>query len=164
MENLLNILKTAAPALASVVAGPLGGVAVKAIADKFGVSDNVADVANAILMDPNAAQKLAEIDIKKLEMEYADRADARAMQKAALAQDNPEAKNFIYRFAWFWSFTSVLYFFCVTFAPLPDGGRDFANIILGFLLGTAVANILSFFYGSSKSSQDKTNALVKETK
>lgn len=161
MDKLLELLKGAAPALATVVAGPMGGIAVKAIAEKFGVAEEVSAVAEAIAGDPAAAQKLAEIDLQKLEMEYADRANARAMQIAALQQDNPEAKNFIYRFAWFWSFTSVLYFFCVTFAPLPDGGRDFANIILGFLLGTAVANILSFFYGSSKSSQDKTSALAK---
>ena len=161
MDKLLELLKGAAPALATVVAGPMGGIAVKAIAEKFGVAEEVNAVAEAIAGDPAAAQKLAEIDLQKLEMEYADRANARVMQIAALQQDNPEAKNFIYRFAWFWSFTSVLYFFCVTFAPLPDGGRDFANIILGFLLGTAVANILSFFYGSSKSSQDKTSALAK---
>jgi predicted membrane channel-forming protein YqfA (hemolysin III family) len=76
-------------------------------------------------------------------------------------QNNPIAKNFIYLFAWFWSITSVLYFFCVTFIPMPQGSRDFANIILGFLLGTAVATIISFFYGSSKSSKDKTDAMMK---
>ena len=70
-------------------------------------------------------------------------------------------KHFIYYYAWFWASTSVLYFFCVTFIVLPDGGRDFANIILGFLLGTAVATIISFFYGSSKSSKDKTDAMLK---
>jgi hypothetical protein len=32
------------------------------------------------------------------------------------------------------------------------------------LLGTAVATIISFFYGSSKSSKDKTDAMVKELK
>jgi len=71
------------------------------------------------------------------------------------------AKHFIYYYAWFWAITSVLYFFCVTFILLPEGGRDFANIILGFLLGTAVATIISFFYGSSKSSKDKTDAMMK---
>ena len=71
------------------------------------------------------------------------------------------AKNFIYYYAWFWASTSVLYFFAVTFILLPEGGRDFANIILGFLLGTAVATIISFFYGSSKSSKDKTEAMMK---
>jgi ABC-type nitrate/sulfonate/bicarbonate transport system permease component len=42
---------------------------------------------------------------------------------------------------------------------MPVGARDFANIILGFLLGTAVATIISFFYGSSKSSKDKTEMM-----
>jgi predicted membrane channel-forming protein YqfA (hemolysin III family) len=79
----------------------------------------------------------------------------------AIDPNNNIAKNFIYLFAWFWSITSVLYFFCVTFIPMPVGSRDFANIILGFLLGTAVATIISFFYGSSKSSKDKTEAMMK---
>lgn len=75
--------------------------------------------------------------------------------------NNNMAKNFIYYFAWFWSGTSVLYFFSVTFIVMPEGARDFANIILGFLLGTAVTTIISFFYGSSKSSKDKTELLAK---
>jgi len=74
---------------------------------------------------------------------------------------NNIAKNFIYQFAWFWSISSVVYFFSVTFFSMPEGARDFANIILGFLLGTAVATIISFFYGSSKSSKDKTEAMMK---
>ncbi len=38
---------------------------------------------------------------------------------------------------------------CVTFYPMPPAGKDFALTILGFLLGTAVATILGFFYGSA---------------
>lgn len=98
------------------------------------------------------------------EQEVKDRASAREMQQAALAQGDSESKNFVYRFAWFWSVTSALYFFCVTFLTLPEGARDFANIILGFLLGTAIASIFNFFYGSSKSSADKTQAMIKGIK
>ena len=90
--------------------------------------------------------------------------NARAMQIAALQQDDPVAKRFIYYYAWFWSASSMTYFAAVTFVPLPEGGQHFADIILGFLLGTAVATIISFFYGSSKSSKDKTEAIVKEMK
>jgi ABC-type nitrate/sulfonate/bicarbonate transport system permease component len=32
---------------------------------------------------------------------------------------------------------------------MPVGGKDFALTILGFLLGTAVGTILSFWYGKS---------------
>jgi len=159
MNELLGLLKGVAPALATAVAGPLGGAAISAIAGKFGVADSVEEVAKAIAGDPQAAQKLAEIDLKQFELENADRDSARHMQEVALQQEDLFAKHFIYWFAWYWSIGSTLYFFCVTFAPMPDGGRDFANIILGFLLGTAVATIISFFYGSSKSSKDKTEVM-----
>jgi hypothetical protein len=161
MNELLNLLKGVAPALATAVAGPLGGAAISAIAGKLGVSDSVEEVAKAIAGDPEAAQKLAEIDLRQFELENADRNSARHMQEVALQQEDKFAKHFIYWFAWYWSIGSTLYFFCVTFAPMPEGGRDFANIILGFLLGTAVATIISFFYGSSKSSKDKTDVIGK---
>ena len=61
METLLNLLKGIAPAVATAVGGPLGGLAISAIADKFGVADSVDAVAKAIAGDPQAAQKLAVI-------------------------------------------------------------------------------------------------------
>ena len=66
MNDLIGLLKSVAPALATAVAGPLGGAAVTAIASKLGVSDSVEEVAKAISGDPAAAQKLQE-----LELEYA---------------------------------------------------------------------------------------------
>ena len=48
MDQLLNILKSAAPALATAVAGPMGGMAVKAIADKLGVGNTVEAVTQAL--------------------------------------------------------------------------------------------------------------------
>ena len=161
MNELVNILKGVAPALATAVAGPLGGAAVSAIASKLGVADEVTAVAQAIAGDPAAAQKLQELEMEYAKLELEDRKDARAMQVAALQQDDLVAKRFVYYYAWFWSVASMSYFAAVTFVPLPDGGQHFADIILGFLLGTAVATIISYFYGSSKSSKDKTDALTK---
>ena len=162
MNELLALLKGMAPALGGIVAGPLGGLAITAIADKFGVSDSVEAVAQAIAGDPQAAQKLAELDLRQFELEIADRNGARHMQEVALQQEDKFAKHFIYWFAWFWSVGSMAYFFAITFGTVPASGKDFGNIILGFLLGTAVATIISFFYGSSKSSKDKTDTLTKE--
>ena len=162
MNELLALLKGVAPALAGIVAGPLGGLAITAIADKFGVSDSVEAVAQAIAGDPRAEQKLAELDLRQFELEIADRNGARHMQEVALQQEDKFAKHFIYWFAWFWSIASMAYFFAITFGTVPASGKDFGNIILGFLLGTAVATIISFFYGSSKSSKDKTDTLNKE--
>jgi hypothetical protein len=162
--DLVSLLKSVAPGLATAVVGPLGGVAVKMIAEKLGVENTVEAVTQAVQADPEAAQKLAEIDLKQFEAEARDRDSARQMQTVALQQEDKFAKHFIYWYAWFWSVGTTIYFFSVTFLTMPDGGRDFANIILGFLLGTAVATIISFFYGSSKSSKDKTDAMVKELK
>ena len=162
METLLNLLKGLAPAVATAVGGPLGGLAISAIADKFGVSDSVEAVAKAIAGDPQAAQKLAELDMRQFELENQDRDSARHMQETALNQEDKYAKHFIYNFAWFWSGGSMLYFFAITFGQVPASGKDFGNIILGFLLGTAVATIISFFYGSSKSSKDKSDTLSRE--
>lgn len=159
MNDLLNLLKGLAPAVATAVGGPLGGLAVTAIANKFGVADDVQAVAKAIAGDPEAATKLAELDLRQFELENEDRDSARHMQETALNQDDKYAKHFIYNFAWFWSVGSMAYFFAITFGQVPASGKDFGNIILGFLLGTAVATIISFFYGSSKSSKDKTDAL-----
>jgi hypothetical protein len=159
MNELLTLLKGIAPAVATAVSGPLGGLAITALADKFGVADDVKAVTTAILGDPDAAQKLAELDLRQFELENADRANARHMQETALNDDDKFAKHFIYWFAWFWSVGSMAYFFAITFGQVPPSGKDFGNIILGFLLGTAVATIISFFYGSSKSSKDKTDAM-----
>ena len=66
MNDLLNILRGIAPAVATAVAGPAGGLIVSALANKFGVKDAVEDVAKAIAGDPEAARKLAELDLEKL--------------------------------------------------------------------------------------------------
>jgi hypothetical protein len=64
MNDLLGLLKGIAPTLATAVAGPLGGMAVSALASKFGVSDTVESVAKAIAGDPQAAQKIAEMELE----------------------------------------------------------------------------------------------------
>jgi len=78
-----------------------------------------------------------------------DVAEARSLHADQVKAGNTFAINFVYWYSWFWAISSTVYFFSVTFLPLPEGGRDFANIILGFLLGTAVATIIGFFYGNS---------------
>lgn len=69
MNELMEILKNAAPALATAVGGPLGGMAVKAIADKLGVPASISDVTNALQANPDLAAKLKEIDTRAFEAE-----------------------------------------------------------------------------------------------
>jgi hypothetical protein len=160
MDTLLNLLKGFAPTLATAVAGPFGGAAVSMIAKKFGVEDTVAAVAQAIAGDPHAADKLRELALEYAKMDFENVKDARAMQTAALAQSDIFSKRFVYYFASFWSICSAVYIACITFAVIPAANIRFADTILGFLLGTVIATILNFFYGTSKSSQDKTDKLA----
>jgi hypothetical protein len=83
------------------------------------------------------------------EISQKDVSEARSLHSELIKKGDNTASHFIYWYSWFWAITSTIYFFGVTFLHLPDGGKDFANIILGFLLGTAVATIIGFFYGNS---------------
>ena len=69
MDELLGMLKGAAPALATAVMGPMGGIAVKAIADKLGVPASVSEVTKALQENPDLALKLKEIDTRAFEAE-----------------------------------------------------------------------------------------------
>jgi hypothetical protein len=50
---------------------------------------------------------------------------------------------------------SFIYIGCITFITVPKENQRFADTVLGFLLGTLLGTLISFFYGSSKSSQAK---------
>lgn len=164
MDDLLSLIKGFAPAVATAVAGPLGGAAVSMIAKKFGVENTVAAVAQAIATDPEAEKKLRDLELEYAKMHLENVKDARVMQAAALNQSDVFSKRFVYYFASFWSICAVVYIGFITFAPIPVANIRFADTILGFLLGTVVATILNFFYGTSKSSQDKTDKLAEMAK
>ena len=154
MNDLLKLLGNIAPALATVVAGPLGGAAVSAIAQKFGVEDTVDAVAKAIAGDPEAALKLAQIDLANI-------TDARDMQKVALQQDDVFSKRFTMYLTTFWSVAAVTYIGFITFADIPMSNVRFADTILGFILGTVIATVLNFWFGSSEGSKRKAELLRK---
>jgi hypothetical protein len=163
-DILAGLLKNVAPGLATAVVGPLGGMAVRAIAEKLGVEDSVEAVTSALEANPDMALKLKEIDLKQFEAEVKDRDGARAMQIAALQQSDWFAKNFLYLFTSVWSVFAMVYFSFVTFGTIPPSGTRFADTILGVLIGTVLTGFFNFFFGSSKGSQDKTNALMKGIK
>ena len=91
MNDLLSgLLKGVAPALATAVAGPLGGAAVSAIANKLGVADSVEEVAKAIAGDPAAAAKLQELE---LEFYKTEQTNLTARMEADMKSDSWLSKN-----------------------------------------------------------------------
>jgi uncharacterized membrane protein YgaE (UPF0421/DUF939 family) len=95
-----------------------------------------------------------------------DRQNARTMQVAALAQNDLFSKRYVYYLATFWSVAGVAYIFAAPYLEQMGNGQ-IVNTTLGFLLGTIVATVINFFFGSSKGSadkQDKINALMDNNK
>lgn len=107
--------------------------------------------------------EIMKIDFEKLKLEFENTNSARDMQKVALQQDDTFSKRYVYYLATFWSLVAVGYIFLITFLTIPEANIRFADTTLGFLLGTIVATIINYFFGSSKSSSDK-NQLLKESK
>ena len=164
MDTLLALLKGAAPMLATVVAGPLGGKAVSMIAEKFGVEDTVEAVAKAIAGDPEAVQKLAEIDLAQFRAEAEDRDSARDREVGmAAAGATPLAQLVVPILALGTVATTFLFIAALLFLEIKTEQQQLIIFALGYATAAA-QQVLSYYFGSSKSSQDKTAALSKAAK
>lgn len=150
MDELLGLLKGIAPALATAVAGPLGGAAVTAIASKFGVSDSVEAVAKAIAGDPQAAQKLAELELEYAKLDAADRDSARKREleiaTSAAAPWYSKMVTPVLAIGMFslWGTVNLL----LLNNAIPDGMREIVIRMLGSL-DAANMLILSYYFGNS---------------
>jgi ABC-type nitrate/sulfonate/bicarbonate transport system permease component len=54
---------------------------------------------------------------------------------------------------------AMLYIAGITFINIPDDNTRVVDTVLGFILGTVIATILAFFYGTSASSMKKTEMM-----
>jgi pimeloyl-ACP methyl ester carboxylesterase len=164
MDELLGILKGLAPAVATIVGGPLGGLAVTALASKFGVADDVAAVAKAIAGDPEAATKLAELDLRQFQAESADRDSARQRESAVAAAGGSSLAQMVVPILALGTVSLTFVFIGILLFKVIDTAQQ--QLVI-FALGYATAaaqQVLSYYFGSSKSSQDKTVALQKALK
>lgn len=150
MNDLLGLLKNIAPTLATAVAGPLGGAAVSAIAAKFGVSESVESVAKAIAGDPQAAQKLAELELEYAKLDASDRDSARKNESALATSEHTPLLNksvtpilaIVVVVAW-----GLIQYHLLTHI-VPDQMREIIIRVLGTLDG-ALVMVLSYYFGAS---------------
>lgn len=139
-----------------------GNKSAKAVVD---IAKKVADVAKVDSWTPEQIEavrtQLMQFDLEIEKLAAGDRDSARKMQIAALAQDDVFSKRFIYYLASFWSLFAVSYIFSITFFEMPESSIRFADTCLGFVLGTVITTIITFFYGSSMGSKIKGRQLSK---
>jgi hypothetical protein len=128
----------------------LGGAAVSAIATKFGVSDSVEAVAKAIAGDPQAAQKLADLELEYAKLDSADRDSARKREleiaTSAAAPWYSKMVTPILAVGMFllWAGVNVL----LLSSNIPDAMREIVIRMLGSL-DAATMLILSYYFGNS---------------
>lgn len=153
------ILPLLAPLLATLAGNGMGIVAdaitkkgKEYVEDKLGV-DLSQEPSPEVLAQWQEAARAHEKEL--VNMVFEDRANARAMQAAALQQNDLFSKRFVYYFAWFWAVIASTYVGFITFGDIPQANVRFADTILGFILGTVIATIVQFFFGSSLGSKEK---------
>jgi hypothetical protein len=157
MNDLFNLLKGVAPTLATAVAGPLGGAAISAIASKLGVSDSVEEVAKAIAGDPQAAQKLAELELEYAKLDAQDRDSARKAYAAIATSENSTKLDKLVVPILALGVVGLAFTLIgvLMFVDTPSDQQQLVIFALGFIT-SAAGQVLSFYFGSSQGSKDKT--------
>jgi hypothetical protein len=165
MNDLFGLLKNIAPALATAVAGPLGGAAVSAIASRLGVSDSVEAVAKAIAGDPAAAAKLQEMELEFAKLDMANTASARDMNSKIQESSNASwvAKNAAYILDFAIVSATIIMTWIVFFKGVPVENKEIAYMAIGSLI-TMCGTVLNFHRGSSAGSKSKTEEMMKGIK
>lgn len=160
------MLPVLAGVLSTLVANKLPKVA-EAVIDKG--LDYVEDKIGFELkpdMTPEEVERIREAAMKHeefmTEQEVKNTMSARDMQTAALSQDDVFSKRFVYYLAAFWSIIAGVFIFAITFGSVPEDNIRFADMVSGFLLGTVIATIMNFFFGSSFGSSKKTDILARK--
>lgn len=157
---LADLLKTVAPGLATLVTGPLGGMAVKAIADKLGVPADELSITEAIKADPDAALKLREIDVRELEAHNANTDSARQMNAAIQESANAAwlAKNVAYILDVTIIGATLLMTWFLFIKGVPPENKELAYMAFGSLI-TLCGTVVNFHRGSSQGSKDKAQEI-----
>lgn len=162
MDSLLKLLGNAAPALATAVAGPMGGMAVKAIADKLGVEPSLSAVTTALEANPDLALRLKEIDLKEFELHNANTDSARKMNSEIQNSSSASwlAKNTAYVLDLGIVSATVFLAWFAFMKGVPESNKELVYMALGSLI-TMSGSVLNFHRGSSQGSKDKTAEIDK---
>ena len=161
-----QIIKTLAPTVASVLGGPLAGIAITALGDIFGIGEPTQEkIAGVIANAQMTPEQVARI--KMLELQYQNDERERRFKYAELEfKDLDSARR---REAAVRDDTNRVLAFCVVgaFIALVSttllGYTKVDSVLAGTLVGYLSAKceqVLSYYFGSSRSSERKTELLA----
>jgi len=161
MDSLLSILKGIAPVLATAVAGPAGGAAVGWIASKLGIDDaTVEGVTQALTGSPELTMKLKELDLEYAKLEQQDRDSARkAYAEVATSENSTKLDKAVVPILALGTVAlAFLFIGILIFIDVAPDQQQMIIFALGFITSSA-GQVLSFYFGSSQGSKDKTKEL-----
>ena len=188
--NFREILKTIAPIAGSLIGGPLGGMAGKVLGDAIGMKEpTIERIASAISTGSLSPEQVVAIrnadaalqirlkelglDEKKLEKE-AEEMYLRDTQSARVAHAGDSGVFWLGMAVLIVMLIDTVATFWLVYAILTEGLRikDVGVVaavfgILGTLNGYIAANaqqVLSFYFGSSRGSQDKSRDMAEAIK
>jgi hypothetical protein len=135
--------------------------AIIGIAGEVSGSQTLESIANAIKGDKSLTQEEKDIALALAKMDFEDTANARDMQKTALSQDDLFSKRYIYYFSSFWSFVGATLLLGIMFVEIPENNIRLVDTAFGFMLGTVLASMFNYYFGSSSGSSKKDSILEK---
>ena len=164
-KTLKRLLGSLAPTIGMAVGGPMGGVAMKFLADKFtgGDTGSVEDFLLSANPDSLKELKLAEIEFRKTmreldinleEIAFKDRDSARELAKHR-GIGAQALMSGVYTVGYF----GVLYGFMSGGIDVGESYQSMFNGLLG-VLSAAQIQVVNFWFGSSAGSKAKTDAMV----
>jgi hypothetical protein len=161
MDTLISLLKNVAPVLATAVAGPAGGAAVSWIADKLGIPDATVDgITEALTGNPEMTMKLKELDLEYAKLDAQDRDSARKAyaQVATSEYATKLDKAVVPILALGTVGLAFLLIGILMFKDIPPNQENIIIYALGFITSVA-GQVLSFYFGSSQGSKEKTQEI-----
>lgn len=170
--DLSKILGTVAPWIATAITGPLGGMAVTAACKVFGLSESTEEaLANAVSgATPEQMKALKDADLEfKTKMQELGYQQIKDLEQIA-AEDRKSARDLLTQIrSWVPALLSVLItigYFAVLggmlFGITKEPNQTVLNIMLGSLT-TAWAQVLSFWFGTTMGSAQKTDIIAKSS-
>jgi len=166
--NWLKTLATVAPAIATAFAGPLGGLATKAVVAALGLADDATEeeLSKAVLgatpeqmlalkQADNAFKiRLRELDIDIERIDQADRQSARDRAKA-MNDYTPQIVGVLVLAVW-----AVINFQLLNATTRPVIAPELVGRILG-MVDSATVMFLAWLYGTTRSSAKKDETISK---
>lgn len=165
-----TIIGTVAPWIATAVGGPLGGLAVEAAANALGLSEKtesalkqaISGVSPEQMMALKTADQAFQVKMQELGFSHIQKLEELAVQDRNSARER-EIKTGDSRTPRIIACVVILGFFAILltmmFKDLPASSKEAALIMLG-ALGSAFTGVISYYYGSTAGSAEKSKLLA----